>query len=474
MARPDSENGWRPAWVGEDSLQWAEIPGAPGVSMQFMKGWPLAVMRAFAADFHAYVEPLYNFDCACYTPTNSVSTSNHLNGTAMDLRWQSHPFHARGTFTPAQVRTIQELLDFYEGTMFWAGIDWKTLDGQTGGWGSPIDEMHFQMGYGTWNNQRVGDFILRKIRPDGFSTFRRGDTPTPAAEDPAWVLSKATGLSLARANEILPAVSAGLKQADCTNSARIAMWLAQIGHESAGFVYTEEIAKNGRYAPYIGRTWIQITWDYNYRAFSKWCFDRGLVPSPDYFVVNYRALADLEWAGVGAAWYWTDARPTINALCDQRNLNEVTRLINGGYNGLSDRQTRYNRALTQGDALLTLLTGEDDELADPVVVKQISEIHAALLSTKESRSGLAPKEEGARWPWYELAQNDDGMIHVDHVIASARDGNVRDILTLRMAAKGRCKDDSPEFVARITNVLNEIAKNNPRYIEAANAAKGIA
>ncbi|AXH48786.1 lysin A [Mycobacterium phage Steamy] len=346
MAEPaKSENGWAPGWIGGGSLNWVDIPGALGVSMQFMKGWPTAILRAFAADYNAYVEPLYDADCASYTSSNSVWTSNHKNGTGMDMRWNSHPFRKRGTFTAAQMAVIRELLAFYEGTVFWAG-DWT----------EPVDEMHWQMGYGSYNNPKTGDFILRKIRPDGFSTFRRGDTPTPAAADPVWVLAKATGLPTARAAEILPAVSAGLLASGCTTTARIAMWLAQVGHESVSFKYTEEIAKNGRYAPYIGRTWIQITWDYNYRAFGKWCFEQGLVTDPEVFVRDWLSLAELKWAGIGAAWYWTQARGTqINDAADRRDLNEATRLINGGYNGLSDRQTRYNLANTLGDNLLALI-----------------------------------------------------------------------------------------------------------------------
>lgn len=168
-----SENGWNPAWVGQDSLEWVDIPGCnPPVSIQIMKGQPLQILRALVADYNAFIEPVRDADCACYTPTNSVSTSNHLNGTAVDIRWDSHPFRTRGTFTPEQVKTIRELLAFYEGTVFWAG-DWT----------DPIDEMHWQMGYNSFNNPKTADFIRRKIRPDGFSTFRRGagtTAPPPA------------------------------------------------------------------------------------------------------------------------------------------------------------------------------------------------------------------------------------------------------------------------------------------------------
>lgn len=167
-----SENGWSPSWVGAADLEWTKVPGA-NVNLQIRKGQPLQVMRAFAADFNAYVEPLRDKDSACYTPTNSVSTSNHLNGTAFDLNWDSHPFHVRGTFTAQQMKTIRELLDFYEDTIYWGG-DWT----------DPIDEMHWQMGYDTFNGPDTSSFIQRKIRSDGFSTFRRGPIPAQHLDVP--------------------------------------------------------------------------------------------------------------------------------------------------------------------------------------------------------------------------------------------------------------------------------------------------
>ncbi|ALH46771.1 lysin A [Mycobacterium phage Pari] len=403
-----SSNGW--PMLNSDECEWAKIPGTV-VTLQIAKGWPLAILRAFAADFHAYVEPLRDADSACWTPTNSVPSSNHLSGTAMDLNWNTHPFQIPDAgFDSAKLARVRELLAFYEGMVFW-GNDWT----------SPKDAMHFQLAsrrnggsFDTYGNPAVADFIARKIRADGYSTFRRGSAPASAAP----ILAAATGLSEARAAEILPAVRSGLRESECTNVNRIAMWLAQIGHESGSFQYTEEIAKNGRYAPYIGRTWIQITWDYNYRAFSQWAYAFGMVPTPDYFVVNYRELADLKWAGIGPAWYWTVARPDINELSDRRDLNTVTRRINGGTNGLADRQARYNRALAQGDALLQLLHEEDDFLSALTDAEQRELLDLARQQAKykrKSRSPLHWPHEGEVDTIAGLSWSTDANVHIQLV-----------------------------------------------------------
>ncbi|HSA41991.1 MAG TPA: M15 family metallopeptidase, partial [Mycobacterium sp.] len=156
--------------VDPGSCTWTDIPGT-SVRLQIQNGWPLTILRAFAADYNAYVEPLRDADSAAWTPTNSVASSNHLSGTAMDLNWNSHPFKiADAGFNQQQIGTMRELLAFYEGTVFW-GNDWS----------SPKDAMHFQLAsltnggnINTYNNPAVGDFIARKIRADGYSTFRRG------------------------------------------------------------------------------------------------------------------------------------------------------------------------------------------------------------------------------------------------------------------------------------------------------------
>lgn len=157
-----SENRW--PMVDEGSCAWVTVPGTD-VRLEIQQGQPLAILRAFAADYNAFVEPLRDADSACWTPTNSVGTSNHLSGSGCDFNWSGHPFRVRGTFRDDQMATIRELLEFYEDTIFWGGD-----------WDNPIDEMHWQLGYETYGNPATQSFIDRKIRSDGFSTFRRGET----------------------------------------------------------------------------------------------------------------------------------------------------------------------------------------------------------------------------------------------------------------------------------------------------------
>ncbi|SID02928.1 M15 family metallopeptidase [Mycobacteroides abscessus] len=462
-----SSNGW--PMVNGDECTWVTVPGT-SVSLQIQNGQPLAILRAFAADFNAYVEPLRDPDSACWTPTNSVSTSNHLSGTAMDLNWESHPFQvANAGFSAAQIATIKEIQAFYEGTVFW-GNDWS----------DPKDAMHFQLAslanggeINTYQNPHTADFIARKIRADGFSTFRRSNKPNGGAP----ILAAATGLSEARSAEILPAVSDGLKASQCTNVNRIAMWLAQVGHESAGFNATEEYASGTAYegradlgntqpgdgVRFKGRSWIQITGRNNYAAFSRWCSGKGLVLSPTEFVDNPKRLAELRWAGIGAAWYWTVARPDINALSDRQDLETVTRRINGGTNGLADRRDRYNRALLQGDALLQLLA--TSEPLDPIEELLMSDLQVESLSIYAT-----PGEPLI--PIVRMVQAIDAAEHRKLVEDWARTGDADALSRIARTAAGQGKFRDPATIAHAKAVLADIEATNPAVLQEFISQKG--
>lgn len=163
------ENGW--PMVDAGSCTWVNVPGV-NVELQIQNGQPLQILRAFAADYHAHVEPLRNPDSACWTATNSVSTSNHLSGTAVDLNWQGadgktfrlyKPMHIN--FPPPKDQRVRELLEFYEGIIF-HGQNWNIQDG-----------MHFQLNGKTYKNPRTQSFIDRKISADGYSTYKRAAKP---------------------------------------------------------------------------------------------------------------------------------------------------------------------------------------------------------------------------------------------------------------------------------------------------------
>ena len=162
------------------------------------------------------------------------------------------------------------------------------------------------------------------------------------------VLSEVMGGSLSRDRyaALLPAVSKCLRDCDCTTVNRIAMWCAQIGHESGGLKWMQEIADGSAYEgrrdlgntqPGDGRRFkghgpIQVTGRHNHQVCSEWAHSQGLVPTPTYFVDHPDELASDTYGFIGVAWYWVTQRP-LNEASDARDLERATRYINGGLNG---------------------------------------------------------------------------------------------------------------------------------------------
>ena len=152
--------------------------------------------------------------------------------------------------------------------------------------------------------------------------------------------------------------------ANVVTGERAAMFAAQLGHESVGLRYMEEIASGAAYegrrdlgnvhpgdgTRYKGRGPIQLTGRNNYRAFTRWAREMGHT-THDFEAEPWR-VSEPHWGFLAASWYWVVARPQINNLADRRDLEGVTRAINGGLNGLADRRARYQRALNYGQRLL--------------------------------------------------------------------------------------------------------------------------
>lgn len=137
---------------------------------------------------------------------------------------------------------------------------------------------------------------------------------------------------------------------------RQAAFLAQIGHESGQLQYVRELGDDqylskydtgslaarlgntseGDGQRYRGRGLIQVTGRNNYQHCSLALFDdERLLHTPE--------LLELpQWAAESAAWFWWVRE--LNDLADRDDFEGITRKINGGLNGLKDRQELWARA----------------------------------------------------------------------------------------------------------------------------------
>lgn len=129
---------------------------------------------------------------------------------------------------------------------------------------------------------------------------------------------------------------------------RAAYWAGQVCHESDQFCTTEEYASGADYEwrrdlgnriagdgrRFKGRGLIQLTGRANYEKYGP-MIGVDLIKDPERAgePVNALALACLFWRDHG-----------LSELADQEDIEAITRKINGGLNGLADRQAATDRA----------------------------------------------------------------------------------------------------------------------------------
>jgi predicted chitinase len=154
----------------------------------------------------------------------------------------------------------------------------------------------------------------------------------------------------------LPHLNQALQRFGVDTMLRTAAFIAQLAHESGEFRFMEEIwgptAAQRRYEPpsalagrlgntetgdgrrFKGRGPIQITGRFNYRKYGD-LLGVDLVAQPE-------LAAQPEVAFSTAGLYWKTNG--LNELADREDFVRITRRINGGTNGLADRQKYYERA----------------------------------------------------------------------------------------------------------------------------------
>ena len=86
-----------------------------------------------------------------------------------------------------------------------------------------------------------------------------------------------------------------------------------------------------------GRGFIQLTGKDNYEALSK-DVNIDYVNDPDLLLTEADAM-------VAALWFWNKKK--LNRYADQNDIREVTRRINGGYNGLDHRKQLLKKYFEQ-------------------------------------------------------------------------------------------------------------------------------
>ena len=165
-------------------------------------------------------------------------------------------------------------------------------------------------------------------------------------------LRRAADCTQARATVWAPILSAACALHGIDSPARLAGFVSQVAHESGRLVYVSEIwgptpaqaryegrADLGNNQPgdgsrFRGRGLIQVTGRANYRKAAQ-ALGIDCEAHPE-------LLALPEHAAASAAWFW--ASHGLNALADARDVIGMSRKINGGTNGLADRQALYRGA----------------------------------------------------------------------------------------------------------------------------------
>ena len=164
----------------------------------------------------------------------------------------------------------------------------------------------------------------------------------------------------AKRADYLPFIQQAMQEFEITSYLREAAFLAQLAHESGELRYMEEIASGAAYEGrkdlgntqpgdgkrYKGRGPIQLTGRANYQKYGG-LLGIDLINNP-----TVAATKEVGFRIAGEFWKLNG----LNALADQQDFKQITKRINGGYNGLDDRTKYYNRAkqvLNKDDAVDT-------------------------------------------------------------------------------------------------------------------------
>lgn len=151
-----------------------------------------------------------------------------------------------------------------------------------------------------------------------------------------------------RIGVFLEPLNAAMAEFEISTLQREQFFIAQVAHESGEFRYVHELASGAAYEGradlgnvqpgdgirYRGRGLIQITGRTNYDRCGS-ALDLDLLSRPE-------LLEEPINASRSATWFWK--AHGLNEIADFGDFIKATRRINGGINGLADRQAYLDRA----------------------------------------------------------------------------------------------------------------------------------
>ncbi|CZT36378.1 peptidoglycan-binding protein [Rhizobium sp. 9140] len=172
------------------------------------------------------------------------------------------------------------------------------------------------------------------------------------------IVPRSTGLIGQKQKAIIAGFAAILPEMlirfEVTSALRIAHLLAQVAHECDGFCTLEEYASGAAYENrkdlgnvkagdgkrFKGRCPLQLTGRDNYRRFTIWM--RDIQPNCPDFEAQPELVAEFPWAAWAVFFFWSTKK--LNDIADRDDLIAVTKVVNGGRNGLDDRRLKLGKA----------------------------------------------------------------------------------------------------------------------------------
>ena len=198
----------------------------------------------------------------------------------------------------------------------------------------------------TWNNIPnpnqiyVGQKII--IRKDSYSI------PEPGV----YFITDAQMKKMGWTNYNLADLNRCINKFHITTTTRLRHFISQCSYESECGKWTQELGETSNCLHYDGRTdlgniqpgdackfkgagYFKLTGRYNYQKFANYMGDQNIMSGVSYVAVNY------PWTSAGYWWYSND----MNSFCDNgATVEQITRKVNGGINGLNERQKYYEKA----------------------------------------------------------------------------------------------------------------------------------